>query len=137
MKMQKYRDMAYNNNRGKVWLQTIHSNEVWNKWCKKVTDQFGTKWHPDKNRPAKILTAAIWHFGYANDAVHSKAVRATARRLRSVDLPPERGAGVSKRGFEVSDVEILTYSMPLEFWLLDNFLEHEVRPRMEGASKIE
>lgn len=137
MKKQKYRDMAYGNNRGRAWLRLIHSKEIWNKWLKAVSDQFGTRWPQDENRPAKILTAAIWHFGFANDMEHSRAARATARRLRRGDVPPDRGAGESSRAFAVKDVEIRTYSMPMEFWLLENFLEHEVRPRMDGSAKTE
>lgn len=137
MKKQKYRDMAYSNDRGRAWLRLIHSKEIWYKWCKKVSDQFGSKWPPDENRPAKILTAAIWHFGFANDAMRSRNVRATARRLRRGEAPPERGVGELKGGLEVSDVEIRTYSMPMEFWVLENFLEYEVRPSMEGATKVE
>lgn len=137
MKMQKYIDMAYGNPRGLEWINLIHSEMLWDKWCRTIHGHATTKWTPDKDRPGKVLTAAIWHFGYAHDAVGSRAVLRTAWRLRRGDLPPERGAGVLNRGLPISGVEIRTFGMPIEFWALENFLEHDVRPCMESSTKLE
>ncbi len=137
MKRQKYRDMAYTNSKGCSWLRLIHQKDIWDKWARLVSRHFQNISYPDKNLPAKILTSAIWHFGFANDRENSKNVRVTAQRLRRGNLPPERGAEVLNRDLSASCVEMRTYGMPLEFWLLENFLENEVRPRMDGATKIE
>lgn len=136
MKVQKYIDMAYNNPRGLEWINLLHRPDIWPFWSKRVQEHTKPNWFHDTDRPEKIFTAAIWHFGYARDSLASKALRKTAFRLRRGDAPRERGAGASKRGdFETLGTEMILYGMPLEFWLLDNFLEHEIRPLMDTSTK--
>ena len=135
MKIQKYIDMAYGNPRGREWLNITHEEYLWSKWCQEVLNHTQSYWVPDLERPEKILIAAIWHFGFAHNSPMSLELRRTARRLRRSD-PPERGVGAPKREFAVGAQDIGVYKMPLEFYLLDNFLEHEVRPRMDSSTKV-
>lgn len=135
MKMQKYVDMAYGNPRGTEWLNLIHHRETWTKWCRKVLEHTSVGWLSDSDRPEKILTAAIWHFGYAHDSCKGPELRKTARRLRRGEAPRDRGEGALKWGPDISSAELSVYGMPLEFYLLDNFLEREVRPMMDTLTK--
>lgn len=135
MKTQKYVDMAYSNPRGIEWLNLIHTPKMWYRWSKKVLENTSMKWAIDHNRPKKILTAAIWHFGYAHDSPNSEVLRRTVHRLRRGEAPPEWGEGVFKKSVRNLNVEFSIYGMPLEFWLLDNFLEYEIRPLMGTLTK--
>lgn len=136
MEMQKYIDMAYGNPRGLEWLNTIHAEPLWTKWQTTIFGWVKVNKVPDKYRPKKILIAAIWHFGFAHDSVNSPEVRRTAWRLRRGDLPPERGEGWLKRSLPPSCAEMQTFGMPVEFWELENFLEHSVRPCLETSTKL-
>lgn len=135
MKMQKYIDMAYGNPRGLEWLNIMHEEFLWTKWCNKVISNTQANWILDSDRPTKILMAAIWHFGFAHDTPMSEELRKTARRLRKGDDPPERGAGASFTGIAPCVRDLSIHKIPLEFYLLDNFLEHEVRPKMDSSTK--
>lgn len=135
MKIQKYIDMAYGNPRGIEWLNLLHKPQMWYRWSKKVLEHTAPRWIPDRNRPEKILTAAIWHFGYANDSPSSEVLRRTARRLRRGGTPLERGVGALKGDLRSLNADFNIYGMPREFWLLDNFLEHEIRPLMDSLTK--
>lgn len=134
MKVKKYEDMAYTNPRGMEWINTMYLDDVWSRWCKKVLNHSKATWQEDPNRPEKILCAAIWHWGYAHDNIKSPAVQRTAWRLRH---PREEGAGAFKGGFRKLSQNSVMGNLPLEFYLLEEFLENVVRPRLESATKLE
>ena len=140
MKTQKYQDMAYGNSRGLEWLNLLQSEQMWSRWVNKVDGMSGRGWIPDPQRAEKILTAAIWHFGYAHDSPNSEELRRTAKRLRKGEweAPRDRGSGEAKGGFlSLAGPEMRAFGMPWEFWELDNFLEHQVRPMMASLTKVE
>lgn len=125
--MDKYEDMAYINERGQAWFQVLLSPPVWNKWVTRVARStrdvkvFGTP----EEYARRILIEAIWHRGYAKNLTDPRAMARCARRLRQ---PRERGEGHDPRGRSVLATDLTAHGMPMEFTILDEFLEKEVRP---------
>jgi hypothetical protein len=136
MRRQKYIDMAYSNPKGQEWLRTLHRTDFWNQWCTLVKNASPKRWYPDisgqRTRAEKIVVAAIWHFGFANDSPRSEAVRRTCGRLRN---PPDKGGGVDLYGTSQNAMDYRTFGMPREFWWLEEFLEYTIRPHLDSSDK--
>lgn len=65
--------------------------------------------------------------GYAKDTNNARSMARCARRLRQ---PPDRGAGVDKRGFDNNSIYLETRAVPMEFTMLDEFLNNIVGPTL-------
>lgn len=135
MNYQKYRDMAFTNPIGKVWLRTIHKREVWERWVAKVA-QLGLSQRPLCDYADAILIEAIWHLGFAGDMRSSSTgicenctarLRGTSRREGMV---LGGGAGSGEGSLDKN-----LFGMPWEFQVLDDFLENEVRPQIPYVTK--
>lgn len=134
MRRKKYEHMAYQNSVGKEWIQIMTSKDVWDYWCKYLSVRVLGNWYSDPDRPEKIFTVAIWYLGYSKVALGGPELRMAARRLRSA--PPERGTGALKKGLLPCSANTCYMGYPIEFYWLEEFLEHVVRPRMSGSAKL-
>lgn len=99
MNIQKYKDMAIGNPQGVRWLQAIQVPRIWNKFIK----IFPT--NPTEEFAKYVLTEMIWFYGYSRG--HYRAV------LNRMAQHGSRSTCGS--------------NLPLEFILVDNFFEKEVR----------
>lgn len=131
MNYQKYRDMAFTNPIGKVWLRTIHKKEVWSRWVAKVA-QLGLSQRPLHDYAGAILIEAIWHLGFAGDmrSGNTGICENCAARLRGTSRREGLGGGSGEGALDKS-----LFGMPWEFQVLDDFLEHEVRPQIPYVTK--
>lgn len=126
MNTQKYKDMAYNNSLGKRWYDALFREDIWDMWIQYVKqNERAPKVERTKDYAHRIIIEAVWHLGYAEDIGNSIAMSRCARRLRK---PPERGAGVDKKGASWATSDTQVYQIPWEFRILDEFLENIVRP---------
>lgn len=135
MNYQKYKDMALTNPIGKVWLRTIHKKEVWSRWIAKVA-QLGLSQRPLHDYSDAILIEAIWHLGFAEDMCSGNAgiCENCAARLRGTSRREGLGSG-DDVGSGEGALDKSLFGMPWEFQVLDDFLEHEVRPQIPYVTK--
>lgn len=127
--MDKYEDMAYMNERGVLWLKTLREPTMWSKWLDIVrrSDRGAKIEGRLEDYAYRIVLEAIWHRGYAKDADNNAVMARCARRLRK---PPDRGAGATKGGSDLYALDLNSQALPREFILLDEFLEHTVKPAL-------
>lgn len=135
MNYQKYKDMALTNPIGKVWLRTIHKKEIWSRWVAKVA-QLGLSQRPLHDYADAILIEAIWHLGFAGDmrGGNEGICENCAARLRGTSRREGLGSGSDVGSGEGASDKSL-FGMPWEFQVLDDFLEHEVRPQIPYVTK--
>lgn len=99
MDIQKYKDMAIGNPQGVRWLQAVQVPRIWNKFIK----IFPTNSTEEFAKYA--LIEMIWFYGYSRDVYN--------RVLKRMHLHGSRSNSAG--------------NFPLEFILIDNFFEREVR----------
>lgn len=115
----KYRDMAYNNEKGKRWHAILSREDVWQMWKDHANTLIQS---PEVNDLAtRIKVYAIWYLGYT---FHPEKLARCASRLRQ---PTEGGSGEVLGNYKFNGGQNV-YRIPIEFVEFDNFLEHYVRP---------
>jgi hypothetical protein len=122
MDTQKYTDMAYLNPTGIRWIGALAKDGVWEKFVHRMGLFIPEKVAYDPHVYArKILIAAIWHIGFANDLGCEREMKRCAKSLHTVN----KNEGAAWR------IWYDAYRFPYEFIELDNFLEYVVRDQVE------
>lgn len=146
---QKYRDMAFLNERGQEWLVELTRDDFWEEYYRRMFAFI--KGHSNYRRkgyypigadnPSTVgrvcretLIGAIYHIGYIGDFRDKKPMVRWANRLRQpTALEQAGGMGEpipSKRGLILSP-----WLCPWEMVILDDWLESYVKPSLKPEKK--
>lgn len=117
----KYRDMAYNNEKGKRWNEILTSPDVWSQWEKHAGTLLNIRNPKEAARMIRIY--ATWYLGYSFDL---KQLERCALKLRRP--PAERTSPRVSAFLYGATGGSQIYRVPMEFKEFDDFLEHYVRP---------
>lgn len=136
----KYKDMAYCNYVGRVWLRVLSCTEVWGLWEKELRvfcRGLGT------DIPAeRVKVLCIWNFGFLEK--YDGGGQRTAFEIRNPrgsdgDVANREGKNIgqglvrlSKRKPAIGYRETNFRAMSREMQLFDEFLERIVRPLVEA-----
>lgn len=136
IEMTKYKDMAYCNRIGRVWLRVLSCTEVWGLWetqLRAFSRALGTNVSAER-----VKVMCIWNFGFLER--FDGGGQRTAFEIRNPrgsdgDLAVREGRKVLRRmlakpaiGGPMNSVS----TMSREMQLFDEFLEHIVRPLVEA-----
>ena len=146
---QKYRDMAFLNERGQEWLVELTRDDFWGEYYRRMFAFI--KGHSNYRRkgyypigadnPSTVervcretLIGAIYHIGYIGDFRDKKPMVRWANRLRQ-PTALERAGGMgepipSRRGLILSP-----WLCPWEMVILDDWLESYVKPSLKPEKK--
>lgn len=136
IEMTKYKDMAYCNNVGRVWLRVLSCAEVWGLWENEIRAFSRALGRNVSAERVKVM--CIWNFGFLEKG--DGGGQRTAFEIRN-----PLGSESEEDGYCGSKASRLAKSMPAigqqhtnpsamsrEMQLFDNFLERVVRPRVES-----
>ena len=140
VEMTKYKDMAYCNRVGRVWLRVLSCAEVWGLWEKEIrafSRALGTNVSAER-----VKVMCIWNFGYLER--HDGGGQRTAFEIRNPrgsgdDLAAREGRrltrySTAKRaiGSPLGSMSVLSREMQM----FDEFLERVVRPIVEAQLNV-
>ncbi len=136
IELTKYKDMAYCNRVGRVWLRVLGCTEVWGLWEKELRAfcrGLGTDVSAER-----VKVMCIWNFGFLGKG--DGGGQRTAFEIRNPrgsddDVAQRNGkilTRLSKRKPAIGYRETNPQGMSREMQLFDEFLERVVRPRVEA-----
>ena len=137
IEMTKYKDMAYCNRVGRVWLRVLSCAEVWGLWEKELrafSRALGTNVSAER-----VKVMCIWNFGFLER--WDGGGQRTAFEIRyphgsDRDMDVREGRKVERRTVELPAIGISGSTnrqvMSREMQLFDEFLERVVRPLVEA-----
>ena len=144
IELTKYKDMAYCNRIGRVWLRTLSCAEVWGLWEKELrafSRSLGTNVSAER-----VKVMCIWNFGFLER--WDGGGQRTAFEIRNPlgsdgDVANRKGKNLGQ-GFNrlakskpaIGKQHTNPRSMSREMQLFDEFLERVVRPRVENSLKL-
>ena len=144
IEMTKYKDMAYCNRIGRIWLRTLSCAEVWGLWEKELrafSRSLGTNVSAER-----VKVMCIWNFGYLerwDGGGQRTAFEIRYPRGSDGDVAQRNGKKVaqgysrlSKSKPAIGSVYTNPSTMSREMQLFDEFLERVVRPLVEAQLKI-
>lgn len=137
IELTKYKDMAYCNSVGRVWLRVLSCTEIWGLWENQIRAlgrALGTNVSAER-----VKVMCIWNFGFLerwDGGGQRTAFEIRNPRGSDGDLAVREGRKVERRTTELQAVGIggadtNRNKMSREMQLFDNFLERVVRPRVE------
>lgn len=136
IELTKYKDMAYCNKVGRVWLRTLSCAEVWGLWEKELrafSRALGTNVSAER-----VKVMCIWNFGYLER--FDGGGQRTAFEIRNPrgsdgDLAVREGRKVLRHALAkpaIGGPMNSVNTMSREMQLFDEFLERVVRPLVEA-----
>jgi hypothetical protein len=140
IELTKYKDMAYCNRVGRVWLRVLSCAEVWGLWEKELrafSRSLGTNVSAER-----VKVMCIWNFGYL-EKFDGGGVR-TAFEIRNPrgsdeDLAAREGRRETRHSVSKIAIGGVTggyNAMSREVQMFDEFLERVVRPLVEAQLNI-
>lgn len=132
----KYKDMAYCNKVGRVWLRVLSCAEVWGLWEKEIRALSRAL---DQNVSAeRVKVMCIWNFGFLEKG--DGGGQRTAFEIRNPrgsegDMDYREGRRNTRRTIEMPAIGSRmgnVKAMSREMQLFDEFLERVVRPRVDS-----
>ena len=135
VELTKYKDMAYCNNVGRVWLRVLSCAEVWGLWeneLRAFSRALGTKVSAER-----VKVMCIWNFGFLekwDGGGQRTAFEIRNPRDSEEDLAAREGRRSTRMTIELPAIGGRMgnpNTMSREMQLFDNFLERVVRPRVE------
>lgn len=140
IELTKYKDMAYCNRVGRVWLRTLSCAEVWGLWEKELrafSRALGTNVSAER-----VKVMCIWNFGYLerwDGGGQRTAFEIRNPRGSDGDIAVREGRKVERRTVELPAIGVSGSTnrtvMSREMQLFDEFLERVVRPLVEARLK--
>lgn len=140
IELTKYKDMAYCNRVGRVWLRTLSCAEVWGLWEKELrafSRSLGTNVSAER-----VKVMCIWNFGFlekADGGGQRTAFEIRYPRGSDKDLAVREG----RRGTRCTMSKIAiggpmggNTAMSREMQMFDEFLERTVRPLVEAQLNV-
>lgn len=142
IELTKYKDMAYCNRVGRVWLRVLSCAEVWGLWenqLRAFSRSLGTNVSAER-----VKVMCIWNFGFLerwNGGGQRTAFEIRYPRGSDGDIANRRGEKVeqgysrlakSKPAIGSSGSFTNPQAMSREMQLFDEFLERVVRPLVEA-----
>lgn len=137
VELTKYKDMAYCNRVGRVWLRVLSCAEVWGLWedqLRAFSRALGTNVSAER-----VKVMCIWNFGFLEK--WDGGGQRTAFEIRNPrgsdgDLEVREGKKARRCTIELPAIGTATGSgsiscMSREMQMFDQFLERVVRPRVE------
>ena len=136
IELTKYKDMAYCNRIGRVWLRTLSCAEVWGLWEKELR-AFGRALGTNVSAE-RVKAMCIWNFGFLERS--DGGGQRTSFEIRNPrgsdgDLAVREGRKVLRHelakpaiGGPISGVGVMSREMQL----FDEFLERVVRPLVDS-----
>lgn len=140
IELTKYKDMAYCNKVGRVWLRTLSCAEVWGLWEKELralSRALGTNVSAER-----VKVMCIWNFGFLekwDGGGQRTAFEIRYPRGSDGDLCVREGRRVRRCTSELPAIgrgSITDCTMSREMQLFDEFLERVVRPLVESRMNI-
>ena len=139
IELTKYKDMAYCNSVGRVWLRVLGCAEVWGLWenqLRAFSRSLGTNVSAER-----VKVMCIWNFGFLekwDGGGQRTAFEIRYPRGSDEDLANRRGekwcqgyARLAKSMPAIGSACTNESAMSREMQLFDEFLERVVRPRVE------
>lgn len=136
----KYKDMAYCNRVGRVWLRVLSCAEVWGLWenqLRAFSRALGTNVSAER-----VKVMCIWNFGFlekGDGGGQRTAFEIRYPRGSDEDLANRRGekwsqgyARLAKSKPAIGQQCTNPNAISREMQMFDEFLEHVVRPRVES-----
>lgn len=143
VEMTKYKDMAYCNRVGRVWLRVLSCAEVWGLWEKELrafSRSLGTNVSAER-----VKVMCIWNFGFLErfdgggqrTAFEIRYPRGSEgdRANRRNEKVGQGYARLAKSKVAIGSQVTNPCSMSREMQLFDEFLERVVRPLVETQLK--
>ena len=136
IEMTKYKDMAYCNRVGRVWLRVLSCAEVWGLWEKELrafSRSLGTNVSAER-----VKVMCIWNFGFLEKC--DGGGQRTAFEIRNPrgsdgDMNAREGRRNTRRTIAKPAIGSRMgnkNAMSREMQMFDEFLERVVRPRVES-----
>lgn len=135
IEMLKYKDMAYCNRTGRVWLRVLGCAEVWGLWEKELrafSRALGTNVSAER-----VKVMCIWNFGFLERGDGGGQRTAfEIRNPRGADTNAETRVGhktkrLSSGSPAIGQIPSNPLAMSREMQMFDEFLERTVRPLVE------
>lgn len=140
IELTKYKDMAYCNRVGRVWLRVLSCAEVWGLWEKELR-AFSRSL--DTNVSAeRVKVMCIWNFGFlekGDGGGQRTAFEIRYPRGSEGDVAVREGRKVQRRTVAKQAIGYTRENpnaMSREMQMFDEFLERVVRPRVESLLNI-
>lgn len=144
IELTKYKDMAYCNRVGRVWLRVLGCAEVWGLWEKELR-AFSRALGTDVSAK-RVMVMCIWNFGFlerSDGGGQRTAFEIRYPRGSDGDLANRQGnkvfEGYARRssrkpaiGYRLTNPR----AMSREMQMFDEFLEHTVRPQVDSLLNI-
>lgn len=139
IELTKYKDMAYCNRVGRVWLHVLGCAEVWGLWEKELR-AFSRALGTDVSAE-RVKVMCIWNFGFLER--FDGGGQRTAFEIRNPrgsdgDLAVREGKKILRHELAkpaIGGPRNSLNTMSREMQLFDEFLEHTVRPLVEAQLK--
>lgn len=136
IELTKYKDMAYCNHVGRVWLRVLSCAEVWRLWEKELrafSRALGTNVSAER-----VKVMCIWNYGFlgrGDGGGQRTAFEIRHPRGSDEDIANREGlrlTRLSKRKPAIGYRETNPQGMSREMQMFDEFLERVVRPRVDS-----
>lgn len=136
IEMTKYKDMAYCNRIGRVWLRVLSCAEVWGLWEKELrafSRALGTNVSAER-----VKVMCIWNFGFLerwDGGGQRTAFEIRNPRGSDGDLAVREGHKMNRRTTAKPALGVMGENpkdMSREMQMFDEFLERTVRPIVEA-----
>lgn len=136
VELTKYKDMAYCNSVGRVWLRVLSCTEVWGLWeaeLRAFSRSLGTNVSAER-----VKVMCIWNFGFLekwDGGGQRTAFEIRNPRGSAGDMAVRKGHKVERRTTELPAIGCCATNwrtMSREMQMFDEFLERVVRPRVEA-----
>lgn len=136
IELTKYKDMAYCNRAGRVWLRVLSCAEVWGLWetqLRAFSRSLGTNVSAER-----VKVMCIWNFGFlerSDGGGQRTAFEIRYPRGSDCDMDAREGRRNTRRtiakpalGGQMGNVNVMSREMQM----FDEFLESVVRPLVEA-----
>lgn len=136
IELTKYKDMAYCNRIGRVWLRVLSCAEVWGLWeteLRALSRALGTNVSAER-----VKVMCIWNFGFLerwDGGGQRTAFEIRYPRGSDRDMDVREGRKIERRTIELPAIgggSTNWSTMSREMQLFDEFLERVVRPLVEA-----